>query len=125
MHAEKSNATPRRPRRAGWGLPRWSTRLLLGLCCVALSGCAGWLKAPPAPTTPRIGLSDAQRSGALCEGIRGRLPPAEELAVGEGLSLWVEAEARAACWREGYLALVGIADRADKEWEAYANARRR
>lgn len=125
MHVARSNATPRRRRRAGWGLPRWSIPLSAVLCCVALSGCAGWLKAPPAPTTPRIGLSDAQRSGALCEDLRGRLPLAEELAVGEGLSLWVEAEASAACWREGYLALVGIADRADAEWEAYANARRR
>lgn len=99
---------------------------LAAICFAALSGCAGLPKAPPAATPPRIGLSPEQRTGAACEDqLRGRLPLADELTVGESLSQWVEAEARAACWRAGYLGLVGIADSADAAWEDYANARRR
>lgn len=74
---------------------------------------------------PRIGLSPEQRTGAVCEDqLRGRLPLAPGLTVGESLAQWGEAEARAACWRTGYFELVGVAEAADEAWGEYANAPR-
>lgn len=134
MFAAMLKPTIARLRLAPLALTPASILAWLVLTSAALSSCAGLPKAPPAATTPRIGLTEAQRTGAVClelerpdpngDGLRGRLPTAERLFLGEVLAQWGEAEARAACWRSGYFGLVGVADTADAAWEDYADDRR-
>lgn len=126
MHAANSNATRPRPRLLAMSAARRLSILLwLPIISAALSGCATTKTPPPAETPPRINLSQAQREGAGCDtgmdGLRGRLPPADRLSVTEMASLGVDAETRAACWRRGYFALVGVADANDAAWERFAN----
>ena len=125
MLAANSNATRPHPRPPAMSAaPRWSILPLLLITSAALSAC-GTTKVPPPATPPRINLSQSQREGAGCDtgmdGLRGRLPPADRFSVTEMAALGVDAETRAACWRRGYFALVGVADANDAAWERFAN----
>lgn len=69
---------------------------------------------------PRLELPANLRAPCL----RGLLPWGEPLELGEVLSLWVKAEARAECDRARAEAIVGLIDRANAEWEqAFAGRR--
>lgn len=117
-------AAPRRRPAMSAATP-WSILPWLVIFFAVLSGCAGTRQPIPAATPPKIGLSEAQKTGAGCnqgmDGLRGRLPPPGRLPITEALALGVDAEARAACWRRGYFELVGVAEASDRAWERFAD----
>jgi len=57
----------------------------------------------------------------LC--LRGELPEAAELGVGESLSQWVAAEAFGSCQEDRANRLVSLFDEMNARWEAYAHGR--
>lgn len=111
--------TPRRQPKGEWGPMRWLMLILVWLLFAASSGCAGRL--PRTNVDPRIELPANLRAPCL----RGRLPDGAELSVGEALSQWVEAEARAVCEQGRAEEIVGVIDRFNAEWEALDGRRRR
>lgn len=116
MHAEKLSPTLRsrlRPIRSA--LARASILLSLALLSAGLSACAGTPRPQPA-VAPSIELP-ARLETSPC--LRGLLPDAEELTVGETLSLAIEAEARAECDRARGDALVEIIHDADRRWREF------
>jgi len=55
--------------------------------------------------------------------LRGELPEAAELGVGESLSQWVAAEAFGSCQEDRANRLVSLFDEMNARWEAYAHGR--
>lgn len=126
MQAEKKSlARAARPqRRARWGLMPWLILALVSVCFAGSSGCAS-IPSPSHAEPPRYQISDTVRDGSNCDGLRGRLPSADELDVGAALEGWEGAEAFGACQQSRARAAIAAGDALTAAWEEYANARRR
>lgn len=85
-----------------------------------LSGCATKPQARPA-VAPHVEISDNLRTGALCDGLRGRLPSVGELSVGELAAQWEGAEGFGACQKNRADQLVAIFDSTNAAWQAFAD----
>lgn len=122
MAAVKSNVTRKHRRRGPWGLGPWLILLSLSACSAVLSGCASTPQAPLA--RPRLTISETLRTGAACDGLRGRLPIVAELDVAAMADQWEGAEAFGSCQQDRATQLVGIADDFEAAWRRYENGER-
>lgn len=106
MRGATSRISKARRRPEPWGLAQWLILGLAALFFAASGGCAS--TQVPTREPAQIKLTENLRSSGC---LRGLLPAADELTVGESLAQWVEAEARAEC--EGGRAdrLVDVIDR--------------
>lgn len=122
MAAVKSQTTPKRRRPGPWGLGPWSILILVSACFAVLSGCASTSQAPLA--RPQLQLSETLKTGAACDGLRGRLPTVAELDVAAMANGWEDAEAFGTCQQDRANQLVGIALDFEAAWERYEHGDR-
>jgi hypothetical protein len=121
MGAATSKISAKRRSRDGWGPMRWLILGLLALCFAASSGCAHRpTLSELTANAPRINLPETLKADAWCKDeLRGRLPEADFLTVGEALAQWQEAEARATCQGARADGLIDVIDAHNAAWEAW------
>ena len=95
----------------------WSILISLSALSAGLSACAGTSQAPNA--RPRFQLSESLETGSLCDGLRGRLPVADQLSVDELTDQWEGAETWGMCQYDRAEQIVAAAKGFEAAWERY------